>query len=63
MYTAIYVQNNAAPRGAVLIALVAVRALAYSPVSWKFNSDLFAFFKGQIVFLHHYFFEGRLKTI
>ena len=47
MYTAIYVQNNAAPRGAVLIALVAVRALAYSPVSWKFNSDLFAFFKSS----------------
>ena len=32
MYTAIYVQNNAAPRGPVLLALVAVRALAYSPV-------------------------------
>ena len=28
MYTAIYVQNNAAPCGAVLMALVAMRALA-----------------------------------
>jgi hypothetical protein len=43
------VKNNAAPPGAVLIALVAVRALAYTPVSWKFYSDVFAFFfKAQI---------------
>ena len=47
MYTAIYVQNNAAPPGAVLIALVGVRALAYSPVSWKFNSDVSAFFESS----------------